>query len=138
MVHNVMKCITLRLKPGQFFREGLEQLAQDQHIRAGVILSAVGGVRNAVLRMPKQGSGEHIVRNLDGPFEIVSCTGTISQDGCHVHVSVSDLEGKCIGGHLKEGSGVFFTIELVIGVLEDTVYRRLPDPETGCDELVVE
>ncbi|MGB4833400.1 MAG: PPC domain-containing DNA-binding protein [Candidatus Moraniibacteriota bacterium] len=133
-----MRCITLRLKPGQFFREGIEQLAKEQHIQAGVVLSAVGGVKNAVLRMPKQDSGEHTVRNLEGPFEIVSCTGTLSVDGCHIHVSVSDREGKCVGGHLKEGSAVFFTIELVVGVLEDTVYRRLLDPETGFDELVAE
>lgn len=90
-----------------------------------------------MLRMPKQDTGEHIVRNLEGPFEIVSCTGTLSADGCHIHVSVSDLEGKCIGGHLKEGSAVFSTIELVIGILEDTTYRRLPDLETGYDELIV-
>lgn len=103
-----------------------------------MILSAVGGLENAVLRMSKSEDGEHIVRQMEGPFELVSCMGTLSMDGCHIHVSVSDREGKCYGGHLKEGCKVFVTIELVIGVFEDTVYRRVMDNETGFRELHVE
>jgi len=130
-----MRQITVRLKSGQYFREGIEAVVAEHGIQAGVILSAVGGVRNAFLRMPKQGSGEHMIRNIEGPLEIVSCTGTLSPDGCHIHVSVSNAEGHCYGGHLKEGCPVFFTIELVIGVLEDVLYKRVFDGETGFDEL---
>ncbi len=132
-----MRTITVRLKPGQYFREGIEEAVAKHGVAAGVILSAVGGVQYAFLRMPKQDSGEHIVKKIDGPLEIVSCTGTLSSEGCHIHASVSDREGCCYGGHLKEGCPVFFTIELVIGVLEDAIYKRLPDAETGFDELEV-
>jgi predicted DNA-binding protein with PD1-like motif len=132
-----MKQITVRLKPGQYFREGIEEAVREHQIQAGVILSAVGGVQSAFLRMPKEDSGEHIVRKIDGPLEIVSCTGTLSQDGCHIHASVSDRKGHCYGGHLKEGCPVFFTIELVLGVFEEVVYSRVPDSETGFDELGV-
>ncbi len=85
--------------------------------------------------MPKQDSGEHTVKKIEGPLEIVSCTGTLSPDGCHIHASVSDREGRCYGGHLKEGCPVFFTIEVVIGILENVEYTRVPDTETGFDEL---
>ena len=132
-----MRTITVRLKPGQYFREGIEEVVARHGVAAGVILSAVGGVQYAFLRMPKQDSGEHTVKKIDGPLEIVSCTGTLSPDGCHIHASVSDREGRCYGGHLKEGCPVFFTVELVIGVLEDAIYKRLPDTETGFDELEV-
>lgn len=132
-----MRTITVRLKPGQYFREGIEEVVARHGVAAGVILSAVGGVRYAFLRMPRQDSGEHTVKKIDGPLEIVSCTGTLSPDGCHIHASVSDREGRCYGGHLKKDCPVFFTIELVIGILEDVIYKRLPDTETGFDELEV-
>lgn len=93
-----MKQITVRLQEGQFLREEIERIAKERDIRAGVILSLVGGVKNARLRMPKLETGEHIIKDLDGPFEIVSGTGTLSPDGCHIHLSVSDRNGDCYGG----------------------------------------
>ncbi len=133
-----MKNVTVRLKEGQFFREEIERIVKEKDIRAGVILSAVGGIKNAALRVPKLDSGEHIVKQIDGPFELVSCMGTLSPDGCHIHISVSDRDGRCFGGHLKEGCAVFCTIELVIGVIEGVTYRRRMDVETGFEELNVE
>jgi predicted DNA-binding protein with PD1-like motif len=133
-----MKNITVRLKEGQFFREEIERVVREREIRAGVILSAVGGIKNANLRVPKFDTGEHVVKQMDGPFELVSCMGTLSADGCHIHVSVSDREGKCYGGHLKEGCAVFCTIEVVIGVIEDAIYHRKMDSETGFEELVAD
>ncbi len=43
-----------------------------------------------------------------------------------------------MGGHLKEGCLVRTTCELVIGILENTVFKRKPDAQTGFDELVIE
>jgi len=74
---------------------------------------------------------------LNGPFELISCTGTVSKEGCHIHLSVSDREAQCYGGHLKNGARVFFTVELVIGIFEDVEYYRGFDAITGCNELVV-
>ena len=133
-----MKHLTVRLKDGQDFRKEVETLVRTQGIRAGVILSAVGGIQKAVLRVPKLDTGEHPVQQLEGPFELVSCMGTLSQDGCHIHVSVSDRSGHCYGGHLKEGCPVFCTIELVLGIMDDVVYHRTMDEETGFQELRVE
>lgn len=133
-----MKTLTRRLKQGQFLREEIEKIVQEEGIQAGVILSVVGGIKNANLRMPVQENGEHEVKHLEGPFELVSCTGTLSQDGCHLHASVSDRSGACYGGHLKEGCAIFFTVELVIGILEDATFRRVMDAETGFEELTAE
>lgn len=130
-----MKHLAIRLKEGECFREGIEAAVKAHDIRAGVILSAVGGIHNAIFRLPKFESGEHPVKEIDGPFEIVSCTGTITADGCHIHAAVANREGQCFGGHLKEGCRVFCTIELVIGIFEDTTFRRIPDPETGFAEF---
>lgn len=119
-------------------KEEIERVAAERKIRAGVLLSVVGGLENAVLRMPKLESGDHGVKDLDGPFELVSAVGTISLEGCHIHISVSDKEGNCYGGHLKDGCVVRTTAEIVIGVFEDTTYRRVFDERTGFKELEIE
>jgi predicted DNA-binding protein with PD1-like motif len=47
-----MKQITVRLKSGQYLKEEIEKLATEKDIKAGVLLSLVGGLENAKLRMP--------------------------------------------------------------------------------------
>lgn len=42
-----------------------------------------------------------------------------------------------MGGHLKEGCIVRTTCELVICILEETIFERQPDDITGFDELVI-
>lgn len=133
---NHMKHLTFRLKSGQFLKEEIEARTED--IEAGVLLSIVGALENANLRMAGAIPDQQDVRNFDGPFEIVSGTGTISKDGCHLHISVSDREGKIIGGHLKDSCRVGVTVEVVIGILEGISYKRVLDKSTGFKELDVQ
>ena len=133
-----MQQLTFRLKTGQFLKEEIEERVKAAGIRAGVLLSIVGGLQNAVLRMAGSTSKDQIVKKWDKDFEIVSGTGTISRDGCHIHVSLSDLDGNVIGGHLKDGCAVRFTAEIVIGVFDDVSYVRVHDDETGFKELGIE
>lgn len=130
-----MRQITRRLKPGQLLKESIKQLVEEEHITAGVIVAAVGGLENANLRVSKFENGEHPNVNIEGPLELVSCMGTLSLHSCHLHISVSDRSGQCYGGHLKDGCRVFVTIELVVLAFDDVVYNRALDAETGFDEL---
>ena len=132
-----MKQITFRIKPGELLKEEIVKAAQKHNIGAGALLSIVGGLENAVLRMAGATPDKQDVKDFNGPFEIVSGTGTISRDGCHIHMSVSDQEGKVIGGHLKDGCRVHLTAEIVVGVFEDVSYKRVHDQETGFKELTV-
>lgn len=132
-----MNQITFRLKPGQLLREEIEDRIKKQDVKAGVLLSVVGGLENIVLRMAGATPENQSVKKLDGPFEIVSGTGTISQNGCHIHISVSDKNGVVVGGHLKHGCKIAPTAEIVIGIFETAAYQRIYDEETGFKELVV-
>lgn len=132
-----MRSLTFRLRKGELLKEEIERRTVEAGIRAGVLLSIVGGVERAVLRMPQGEDGGHEIKDLAGPFEIVAGTGTVSPDGCHIHMSVSDRVGTCFGGHLKGGCPVVFTAEVVIGILEDATYRRVFDEKTGFEELEV-
>ena len=118
----------IRLKPGQEIRSELESLS----LKAGAIITCVGSLKSAKLRMADSST----IRELQEELEIVSLVGTLSPDGCHIHISLADKEGNVIGGHLKEGI-VYTTAEIVLAEL-DTVFFRKLDPETGYKELFIE
>ncbi len=132
-----MKQITFRLKPGQFLKEEIKKVVEENNIAAGVILSIVGGLENAVLRMAGSTPDNQIVKEWNKKFEIVSGTGTVSNKGSHIHISLSDSEGNVVGGHLKDGCKIMYTVEVVIGIFEDVSFDRVYDSETGFKELEI-
>jgi predicted DNA-binding protein with PD1-like motif len=128
-----MRNYTFRLSPGQDLYHSIEMFVQDRKIEAGCVLSGVGSLTHATLRLANQ----DMHQEAEGPFEIVSITGTVSTHGSHLHVSVSDEHGKTIGGHLVTGCIIYTTAEIVILEFEDLVYRREFAEDSGYDELVV-
>ena len=129
-----MRAIAARLRPGDDLLDGLVALARSSGLRAPLILTCVGSLSRAALRM----AGASSTTALDGTFEIVSLVGTLAEDGAHLHLSISDETGAMTGGHLMTGSIVRTTAEVVLGEIDDVTFRRPLDPETGWDELVVE
>ncbi len=128
-----MKILALRLHPGQDIRRELEALAKSEDIAAGVILGAVGSVSKACLRF----AGNDQSTELIGKHEILMLSGMLSQAGVHLHMSVSDSSGRCIGGHVVKGCEVYTTLELAIALLPDHRFQRVLDEETGFKELLV-
>ena len=128
-----MKQITRRLLPGQDVRKEIEKLILENQIWAAIILSLVGSLTKLTLRMADGKTMKSWRKN----FEIVSATGILSKDDCHVHISASDKSGKTIGGHLKQGCIVGTTAELVVLVFDNIKYKRIPDPKTGYKELKI-
>lgn len=128
-----MQTLAMRLKPGADPRRELRRLCEREAIEAACVVSCVGSLRKAAVRYADAPRAEL----LDGPFEIVSMEGTLSRHGCHFHVALSDADGCVVGGHLKDGSEVHTTAEIVLGVLDDVVFDRQPDADTGYEELVV-
>ena len=129
-----MKTYTFRLKPGQDLFDSIEMFVADKKIAAGCVLSCVGSLTHAALRLANRST----YNEYDGHFEIVSMTGTVSTNGSHIHVSISDGDGVTIGGHLVLGCKVYTTAEIVIAVFEDVVYKReLLENDSGYEELVV-
>lgn len=124
---------TERLQPGADLKVELERIIQEHQIKAGVVLSLVGSLRMATLRLA-DGRTE---KTWDEPFEIVSATGTVALSDMHVHISLAREDGSVLGGHLKKGCIVNTTVEVALGIFEDVEYRRVQDEETGYPELVV-
>jgi hypothetical protein len=132
-----MRTYTFRLKPGQDLKVGIEQFVSSKKLKTVAIVTCVGGLKRVTMRMAGATPDKQDVRTIDGHFEIVSLMGTNSVDGSHLHISVSDENGTVIGGHLKEGSLVYPTAEIVISESKQEDYSRIMDEETGFPELVV-
>lgn len=126
-----LKTYALRLRPGQDLRVELEEFARRKGIRAGFILTAVGSLQKASLRLANQSN----TTSYEDKFEIVSLVGTLSPDGPHLHLSLSDGTGKTIGGHLVAGCIIYTTAEIVIGELKGVSFTREQDAQTGYQEL---
>lgn len=128
-----MRNYTFRLTPGQDIFNAIEMFAKDMNIEAGCVLSGVGSLTHLELRFADQ----EINHKAIGHFEIVSITGTVSIHGSHLHVSVSDEQGRTIGGHLVPGCTIYTTAEIVVAVFDDVVYKREFAEDSGYDELAV-
>jgi uncharacterized protein len=128
-----MRTFALRLHPGQDPRRELVAFAQQHNLQAAFVLTCVGSLRRAALRLANTPTTTYY----DDKYEICALVGTLSPDGPHLHVALADGRGVSIGGHLQEGSEVFTTAEIVLGELTDVVFSRPLDPETTYDELVI-
>jgi predicted DNA-binding protein with PD1-like motif len=98
-------------------------------------IRAIGALQRARLAFYDQHSHAYGERSLDQPLELVTLLGNVSRrDGgtaVHVHATLADHDGVCIGGHVAPGCTVFacelFLQELVGG---EPLERGLDD-KTG-------
>jgi predicted DNA-binding protein with PD1-like motif len=128
-----MQNYTFRLTPGQDLFDAIQAFVMEKQVQAGCILSGVGSLRHATLRL----ADREFNSEYNGSFEIVSITGTLSVNGSHLHISISDGDGKTIGGHFESGCEIYTTAEIVIAVFSDIVYKRELAKDSGYEELVV-
>ncbi|GAB2770246.1 hypothetical protein HNQ93_000457 [Hymenobacter luteus] len=128
-----LRTYALRLKPGQDVRRELLAFAEQHQLRAAAVLTCVGSLTTATLRLANQEGPTRY----QGHFEIVSLVGTLSVNGSHLHLAIADSTGRTLGGHLLDGNVIYTTAELVIGEMPELDFRREPDATYGYQELVV-
>ena len=122
-----------RLKPGQDLLIGMSEFVQERQIEAGFIITCVGSLTRFNLRFANQSEGT----TDNGYFEIVSLSGTVSKNGNHIHMSISDSDGKTLGGHLLDDNLIYTTAEIVLGENRDLVFTREKDGTTPWEELII-
>ncbi len=108
-----MHPLALKLDPGSDPRQRLEQEARERGF-SGFVVSAVGNLSRTSLRFP----GQPRPTVLEGEHEIISLTGSVDPEGVHLHLSVSDGEGRVTGGHLETGSRVHTGAELLVALVQ--------------------
>ena len=128
-----MKVFAIRLKPNQDLKRSLKEFNVQQDIKAGFILTAIGSLKQATIRFANQNNSTV----LNDKFEILALNGTIATTGIHLHIAISDKQGKTIGGHLDNGCIIYTTAEIVIGESENFTFSRTLDEQTGYQELEI-
>ena len=128
-----MENYTFRLKSVQDLFDSIESVVRDKQIEAGCVLSGIGSLTRFTVRL----ADRDVPTEYEGHFEIVSLTGLVSVHGSHLHISVSDGDGRTIGGHLVSGCKIYTTAEIVLAKFTDEIYKREFAQDSGYDELVV-
>ena len=128
-----LKIHASRLKPNQDLKQEIEAFVKKEHIEAGWIMTCVGSLTQTNLRYANQPEGT----KSNGHFEIVSLVGTVSVNGSHIHLSMSDSLGVTKGGHLLYQNLIYTTAEIVIGESKNYVFTREKDGSTPWEELQI-
>jgi len=128
-----------RLMPGDDLFASLKKIAKDHGIERGIILSAIGSLKNVVFVNVRSHTGipvktEDMMENEPaGPFELLSLEGNFfpsQEDGepvIHLHAILGTSSGAVTGGHLLKAR-VFTTAEIILGSLAgSSVYKAKSD-----------
>src|SRR6516225_5903593 len=128
-----MQTHPVRLSPGDDLRVAVEGLLSQYASKAAFVIQGIGSLSVAQLRFAGAGSPAE----LHGDLEILTLAGSVSPDGAHLHMSVSDAQGRVFGGHVARGCTVRTTVELLLVLLPDHRFSRSLDPLTGYAELQI-
>jgi hypothetical protein len=129
----MIKTHPIRLKPGHDLKKEIEAYVSRNNIKAGWIATCAGSLTHYNIRFANQPEGNRG----EGHYEIVSLTGTVSTNGSHIHLSISDSTGKTIGGHLLDSNLVYTTAEIVLQEDDSFVFTREKDGTTPWEELQI-
>jgi hypothetical protein len=136
------RSFALRLAPGEELVAALQEAVQQLGLRAAFVQTCVGSVSHAVIRLANATAEQpNEVVELPQKFEVCSLVGTLGLDAHdgyskHLHVTLADAEGRCIGGHVISLT-VFTTAEIVLGECLELQFSREHDERTGFPELRV-
>ncbi len=129
-----MQTLPIRLLPGDDLRKGVEQALSRNGGKAAFVIAGIGSLKPACLRLADQEQPEMF----PGNFEILTLMGSVSPDGAHLHISVSDETGKVIGAHVSYGCVIDTTAEILLVILPEWSFSRKFDQVTGFPELIIE
>jgi predicted DNA-binding protein with PD1-like motif len=122
-----------RLEKGEDILEALTDFARKNQVRLGII-HAIGALQKAKFSIYDQVKKQYREINIDTETEVTCLLGNISmKDGgvfCHLHITLTDEEGKGLGGHVCPGC-IVFALEFEIREMIGEDFHRMPDEETG-------
>jgi len=133
-----------KLKIGADLLGGIEELARQEHITTGIILSGIGALEKAVFRNAKVIPPDYkmddkyrLFLDVKTPLELISLSGWIAttkkgEVNVHAHFMAStviDEKVVSLGGHLTKGTITSIKNVVVIGVVENSNITAGPDPK---------
>ena len=109
-----MRSLPLKLAPGSDLRLSTRRAGPDGTASAALFSAWSGNLTQASFQCPGQANPTV----LEGDLEVITLNGTLSPEGVHLHLSLSDGACQVWGGHLEPGTIVQKGVDLLIGVLE--------------------
>ncbi len=126
---NSKKMILAKLEEGEDLLNAILKCAEENNIKSGYV-TGIGGLSEASFGVYQNGGRKLFNKKADAKscLEIVSIAGNITiQEGkplAHIHLSISDMDGNLVGGHLVEGSKIFPFVELFMMECDKTIVRE--------------
>ena len=117
--------IIARIDKGEEILAKVKELALKENIKLASV-TALGAICDFTVGVFDTVEKKYISNSFQGPFEIVSLTGTINtMNGefyTHLHMSAGDSKGQVFGGHLNRAV-VSATCEMVVTEIDGKVDR---------------
>lgn len=117
--------IIVRIDKGEEILAKIKELAVKENIRLASV-TALGAICDFTVGVFDTAEKSYCSNSFQGPFEIVSLTGTINTMNdefyTHIHMSAGNSKGQVFGGHLNRAV-VSATCEMVVTVINGTVDR---------------
>ena len=138
----------LRIPPGARLVEQIHLFARQVGLKHGVIVSAIGSVRDLTFSDIQAGARLPIteprmpVHTVEGPLDLLGIEGNFMprEDGevdAHLHILGSKSSGEVVGGHLIEAE-VFATCEMVLAEYFAEGVERQFSEKGGVDTIFFE
>ena len=128
--------IVVRMDRGEDIVEQVKVLAEREQIRLASV-QALGAVNDFTVGVFNTETKVYGSNRFQGPYEIVSLTGTIdTMDGkfyTHLHMSAGNAQGQVFGGHLNRAV-ISATCEMIVTVINGQVDRQFSE-EIGLNLL---
>lgn len=138
----------LRIPPGSRLVEQILSFAAEVKLKHGVLVSAIGSVRNVTFSDIQAGAHLPITRprmpvhTIEGPLDLLGIAGNLvpGPGGAvdpHLHIFGAKSSGEVVGGHLFEAE-VFATCEVVLAEYIVEGVERMRSETGGIDTLFFE
>ncbi len=128
----------LRLDQGQDLFPALSTFARDHSIRAAVVVSGVGMLKDAVIGY--WNGSEYVQKTLPEPHEVVGLHGSLAEaegPSVHLHVALAAPDHTLVGGHLMRGT-VWILNEIFVDTFPGRTWARPMDETLGLRKLDLE
>jgi predicted DNA-binding protein with PD1-like motif len=129
---NVIKAHFIKIEKGEDILETIVKYCKEVELKSGAIYG-LGAVEKASLGFFDLASKTYLTNDYDFNAEILNCTGNIAKNKetdeyiAHIHMTISDSEGKTFGGHLLPGNPISVTGEFTIFEIDIALKREIDD-----------
>lgn len=130
----------LVFKRGEEVMTTLQQFCEEQEIHWAQF-QGIGTVEDVEIGFYDLPNQEYVFRQEEGPFEVASLDGNVSEIDeapvVHMHgvLSRCDASLECIGGHFKSAR-IAFTLEMCLWLVSQPLLRSR-DEETGLNLITM-